>query len=173
MISSQKSIRWPYQYSLSISTTSPISRYLEEAIIWEVKIYIFSSCKKRHLKQSPVVFRFHGLPGELKSGGRRCWVSVPEEKSLISIVFIFILLRGREGGSVMCLLTNETFPEDGWRIHTWQNLPTFGTLRARWLCLPLTRSRSQSCAEIEAAAEFQAKQEHNGKCDRYILAMFL
>ena len=173
MIWSQKSILWPYQYSLSISTTSPISRYLEGAIIWEVKIYIFSTAVKKDIKQSPVVFRFHGLPGELKSGCRRCGVSIPEEKSSISIVFIFFLWRGREGGSVMRLLMNETFPEDVWRILTWQNLPTFGTLHARWLSLPLTRSCSQSCAEIEAAAEFQVKQEHNLKCDGYILAMFL
>ena len=56
---------------------------------------------------------------------------------------------------------------NGWRFLTWQNLPTFGTLHARWLSLPPTRSCSQSCAEIEATAEFQVKQEHNWKCDRY------
>ena len=177
MISSQKSILWPYQYSLSISTTSPISRYLEAAIIWDVKIYIVKCCKKKDKKQSPVVFRFHGFPGELERGCRRCGVSIPEHKSSISIVFIFFLWRGREGAVTyvhLWMKPSHTMQCNGLLTLTWQNLPTFGTLRARWLSLPQTRSCSQRCAEIEAAAEFQVKQEHNWKCDRYIhiVAMF-
>ena len=175
MISSQKSILWPYQYSLSISTTSPISRYLEAAIIWDVKIYIVKCCKKKtknnHLwfsgstgsqenssvdaggVGSPYLSTNHPFPLFLSSscegGGREQWLTFTYEWNL----------------PIQC---------NGLLTLTWQNLPTFGTLRARWLSLPQTRSCSQRCAEIEAAAEFQVKQEHNWKCDRYIhiVAMF-
>ena len=139
--------------------------------------FTFSTAVKKDKKQSPMVFRFHGFPGELKRGCRRCGVSIPEDKSSISIVFIFFLWRGREGAVTyvhLWMKPSHTMQCNGLLTLTWQNLPTFGTLRARWLSLPQTRSCSQSCAEIEAAAEFQVKQEHNWKCDRYIhiVAMF-
>ena len=81
---------------------------------------------------------------------------------------------GREQWLTFTYEWNLAIQCNGLQILTWQNLPTFGTLRVRWLSLPRTRSCSQSCAEIEAAAEFQVKQEHNWKCDRYIhiVAMF-
>ena len=176
MISSQKSILWPYQYSLSIWTTSPISRYLEGAIIWEVKIYIFNGCKKKGRKTITCGFQVPPAPRRTQEWMQEVWGLQTWGQITPFHCFIFFFWR-RAGGQQWLTFTYEwnlAIQCNGLQILTWQNLPTFGTLRARWLCLPPTRSCSQSCAEIEAAAEFQVKQEHNWKCDRYIhiVAMF-
>ena len=73
-------------------------------------------------------------------------------------LFLSSFCEGGGRGAVSCVYL---WMKPSQRMDTWQNPPTFGTLHARWLSLPLTRSCSQSCAE----AEFQVKQEHNWKCD--------
>ena len=112
MISSQKSILWPYQYSLSISTTSPISRYLEEAIIWEVKIYIFNSCKKRH-KAITYGFQVPRVPTKTQEWMQEVW-GLHTWGKIVHFHGVYLLLIQGAGGGQCHAFTYEWNLPRGW-----------------------------------------------------------
>ena len=110
MISSQKSILWPYQYSLSISTTSPISRYLEAAIIWDVKIYIVKCCKKKRQKTITCGFQVPRVPRRTRAWMQEVWGLHTWGQIIHFHCFYLLLVKGAGGSSDLRSLMNETFP---------------------------------------------------------------